>query len=132
VYLFAPSTIHRCLEFSKPGPGFIKPEWVREMEKDAIVFACAQPVPEIWLREGQASGARVFATGRSDFADAIDDSLGFPAIFHGTLQVRGRTLADEMPSAAARELARCAEDKGIGEDWAVPTRDVRQVCQLFV
>jgi malate dehydrogenase (oxaloacetate-decarboxylating) len=109
-----------CLAFSKPGPGTIKPEWAQGMAKDAIIFACAQPVPEIWPWEAQEAGVRVFGTGRSDFPNQINNSLGFPAIFRGTLDVRARTITDEMCLAAARELAQCAEDRGIHEDYIVP------------
>jgi malate dehydrogenase (oxaloacetate-decarboxylating) len=109
-----------CLAFSKPGPGTIKPEWAQGMAKDAIIFACAQPVPEIWPWEAQEAGVRVFGTGRSDFPNQINNSLGFPAIFRGTLDVRARTITDEMCLAAAQELAQCAEDRGIHEDYIVP------------
>ncbi|KPL18877.1 MAG: malate dehydrogenase, partial [Anaerolineae bacterium SM23_84] len=100
-----------CIAFSKPGPGTIKPEWVRSMAKDAIVFPCANPVPEIWLWEAKEAGARIVGTGRSDFANQLNNSLGFPGIFRGTLDVRARTITDEMCLAAAQELAQCAEDK---------------------
>ena len=109
-----------CLAFSKPGPGTIKPEWAKRMAKDAIIFACAQPVPEIWPWEAREAGVRVFGTGRSDFPNQINNSLGFPAIFRGTLDVRARTITDEMCLAAAQELAQCAEDRGIHEDYIVP------------
>jgi malate dehydrogenase (oxaloacetate-decarboxylating) len=112
-----------CIAFSKPGPGTIKPEWVRGMAKDAIVFPCANPVPEIWPWEAKEAGARIVGTGRSDFPNQLNNSLGFPAIFRGTLDVRARTITDEMCLAAAEELARCAEDKGIHEDYIAPTMD---------
>jgi len=112
-----------CLAFSKPGPGTIRAEWVAGMAEDAIFFACAQPVPEIWPWEAEEAGVRVFGTGRSDFPNQINNSLGFPGIFRGTLDVRARTITDEMCLAAAQELARCAEDKGIREDYIVPTMD---------
>ena len=112
-----------CLAFSKPGPGTVRPEWVQGMARDAILFACAQPVPEIWPWEGKEAGVRVFGTGRSDFPNQINNSLGFPGIFRGALDVRARTITDEMCLAAAQELARCAEDRGIHEDYIVPTMD---------
>ena len=111
------------IAFSKPGPGTIKPEWVRGMAKDAIVFPCANPVPEIWPWEAKEAGARIVGTGRSDFPNQLNNSLGFPAIFRGTLDVRARTITDEMCLAAAAELAQCAEDKGIHEDYIAPTMD---------
>jgi malate dehydrogenase (oxaloacetate-decarboxylating) len=106
---------------STPGPGTIKPEWIKKMNRDAIVFPCANPVPEIWPWEAKEAGARVVGTGRSDFPNQINNSLGFPGIFRGTLDVRARTITDEMCVAAARELARVAEDKGLREDYIVPS-----------
>ncbi len=116
-----------CLAFSKPGPGTIKPEWVKGMANDAIIFSCAQPVPEIWPWEAKEAGVRVFGTGRSDFPNQINNSLGFPGIFRGTLDVRARTITNEMCLAAAQELARCAEDKGIHEEYIVPTMEEWEV-----
>jgi len=116
-----------CLAFSKPGPGRIKPEWVKSMAKGAVMFACAQPIPEIWPWEAKEAGVCVFGTGRSDFPNQINNSLGFPAIFRGTLDVRARTITDEMCLAAAQELARCAEDKGIHEEYIVPTMEEWEV-----
>jgi malate dehydrogenase (oxaloacetate-decarboxylating) len=75
------------------------------MAKDSIVFACANPVPEIWPWEAKAAGATVVATGRSDFDNQVNNSLGFPGIFRGTLDVRARTITDEMCFAAAKALA---------------------------
>ncbi len=90
---------------SRPGPGTIKPEWVDRMSEDAIVFACANPAPEIWPWEAQEAGARIVATGRSDFPNQVNNSLGFPGIFRGTLDVRATTITDEMCFAAANALA---------------------------
>ncbi len=112
---------------SKPGPGTIKPDWVRGMADDAIVFAIANPVPEIWPWEAAEAGARVIATGRSDFPNQVNNSLGFPGIFRGTLDVRAKTITDEMCLAAARELAKIAEDHGLREDYIVPTMDEEDV-----
>jgi malate dehydrogenase (oxaloacetate-decarboxylating) len=106
---------------SKPGPGTIKPEWVKLMATDAIVFPVANPVPEIWPWEAHEAGARIVATGRSDFPNQVNNSLGFPGIFRGVLDVRASTITDEMCIAAARELAKTAEDKGLREDYIVPT-----------
>ena len=72
-----------CIAFSQPGPDVIRPEWVRTMAPDAIVFACANPVPEIWPWDAKAAGARIVATGRSDFPNQVNNSLGFPGIFRG-------------------------------------------------
>lgn len=106
---------------STPGPGTIKPEWIKGMAKDPIVFPCANPVPECWPWEAKEAGARIVGTGRSDFPNQINNSLGFPGIFRGTLDVRARTITDEMCVAAARELAKVAEDKGLREDYIVPS-----------
>ena len=112
---------------STPGPGTIKPEWVKTMAKDAIVFSEANPIPEIWPWEAKEAGARIVATGRSDFPNQVNNSLGFPGIFRGALDVRAKTITDEMCIAAARELAQVAEDKGIHEDYIIPNMDEWEV-----
>ncbi len=101
------------IALSKPGPGVILPEWVGTMAKDAIVFACANPVPEIWPWEAKEAGAAIVATGRSDFPNQVNNSLGFPGIFRGTLDVRATTITDEMCVAAAEALAGMAAEKGL-------------------
>lgn len=111
------------ISLSKPGPGVIKPEWVESMAKDAIVFACANPAPEIWPWEAKQAGARIVSTGRSDFPNQVNNSLGFPAIFRGALDVQAKTISDEMCIAASKELAKCAEDAGMDEDHILPTMD---------
>ncbi len=111
------------IALSTPGPGTVKPEWIRSMAKDAVVFVCANPIPEIWPWEAIDAGARVVATGRSDFPNQVNNSLGFPGIFRGALDVNARTITDEMCIAAALELARVAEDRGLREDYLVPTMD---------
>jgi malate dehydrogenase (oxaloacetate-decarboxylating) len=110
-----------CISLSKSGPGVILPEWVKAMAKDAIMFVCANPIPEIWPWEAKEAGAKIVATGRSDFPNQVNNSTGFPAIFRGTLDVRAKTITDEMCLAAAYELAKCAEDRGISEDNIAPT-----------
>ncbi len=112
-----------CIACSKPGPGTIRKEWVKGMADDAIVFACANPIPEIWPWEAKEAGVRIVATGRSDFPNQVNNSLGFPGIFRGALDVRARTITDEMCIAAAKELAMCAQDKGLSEDYILPTMD---------
>lgn len=101
-----------CIAVSKPGPGTIRPAWIQTMAPGAIVFACANPVPEIWPWEAEAAGAQIVATGRSDFPNQVNNSLGFPGIFRGTLDVRARTITDEMCIAAAQALALAAPDGG--------------------
>ncbi len=108
---------------SKPGPGVIKKEWVRTMADDPIVFAMANPVPEIWPWEAKEAGARVVATGRSDFPNQVNNSLGFPAVFRGALTVMARKITDEMCIAAAQALAEYAERKGLSEDYIIPTME---------
>jgi malate dehydrogenase (oxaloacetate-decarboxylating) len=112
---------------SKPGPGVIKKEWVETMADDAIVFAAANPIPEIWPWEAVEAGARIVATGRSDFPNQVNNSLGFPGIFRGTLDVRASKITDEMCIAAAKEVAKVAEDKGLSEDYIVPNMDQWEV-----
>jgi malate dehydrogenase (oxaloacetate-decarboxylating) len=116
-----------CLAASKPGPGTIKKEWVSSMADDSIVFATANPVPEIWPWEAKEAGARIIATGRSDFPNQINNSLGFPGIFRGTLDVRAETITDEMCIAAAYELAKTAEDHGLNDEYIVPNMDSWEV-----
>lgn len=108
---------------SKPGPGVITKEMVRSMADDPIVFALANPTPEIYPEEAEKAGARIIATGRSDFPNQINNSLGFPAIFRGLLDVGARVVNTEMTLAAARELAACAKEKGLREDYIMPTMD---------
>jgi malate dehydrogenase (oxaloacetate-decarboxylating) len=112
---------------STPGPGTIKPEWIKTMAKDAIVFPEANPVPEIWPWEAKEAGARIVATGRSDFPNQVNNSLGFPGIFRGALDVRAKTITDEMCIVAAKELAKVAEDHGINEDYIIPNMDQWEV-----
>ncbi|UCH57513.1 MAG: NADP-dependent malic enzyme [Candidatus Bathyarchaeota archaeon] len=106
---------------SKPGPGVIKPEEVSVMADDPIVFACANPIPEIWPWEAKEAGAKIVATGRSDFPNQVNNSLVFPAIFRGALDVRARTISDEMCISSANALAKFAEDKGLSEEYIIPT-----------
>jgi malate dehydrogenase (oxaloacetate-decarboxylating) len=110
-----------CIAYS--GPGIIKPEWVGTMARDAIVFACANPVPEIWPWEAAEAGARIVATGRSDFSNQVNNSLCFPGIFRGVIDVGAKTITDEMCIAASEELARCAEEKGLSAQHILPTMD---------
>ncbi|MFO0870977.1 MAG: NADP-dependent malic enzyme [Pirellulales bacterium] len=111
-----------CISFAASGPGVIRPEWIRGMASEAIVFACANPVPEIWPWEAQEAGARIVATGRGDFPNQVNNSLGFPAIFRGTLDVRARGITDGMALAAARELAAAAGTR-LGPERIVPRMD---------
>ncbi len=106
---------------SKPGPGTIKQDWLRAMNKDAIAFIMANPTPEIWPWEAKEAGVRIVGTGRSDFPNQVNNSIGFPGIFRGTLDVFAKTITDEMAIAAAHAIAETAEKNGISEDYIVPT-----------
>ncbi|MHA1569324.1 MAG: NAD(P)-dependent malic enzyme [Alphaproteobacteria bacterium] len=112
-----------CIAFARPGPGVIRAEWVAAMARDAIVFACANPVPEIWPWEAAAAGARIVATGRGDFPNQVNNSLGFPGIFRGVLDVRARTITESMALAAADALAASAEEAGLAEDRILPSME---------
>jgi malate dehydrogenase (oxaloacetate-decarboxylating) len=112
-----------CIAFSQPGPEIIRPEWIRDMGERAVVFACANPIPELWPWDATAAGAVIVSTGRSDFPNQVNNSLGFPGIFRGVLDVRARTITDEMAMAAARELAACAEDEGLTAEAILPRMD---------
>jgi len=112
---------------AKPGPGVIKKEWIRTMNTDPIIFACANPIPEIWPWEAEEAGAKIIATGRSDFPNQVNNSLGFPGIFRGVLDVRATTVTDDMCVAAAQELARFAEARGINANDITPRMDEWEV-----
>ena len=116
-----------CISAAQPGPGTIKKEWVTNMASDSIVFACANPIPEIWPWEAKKAGAKIVATGRSDFSNQINNSLGFPAIFRGVLDVKAKTVTDDMCIAAATELAAFAEQRGITDEDIVPRMDEWEV-----
>ncbi len=116
-----------CIAASKPGPGTIKKEWVTQMATNSIIFACANPIPEIWPWEAKEAGAKIIATGRSDFENQINNSLGFPGIFRGVLDVKAKTITDDMCIAAGWELAKFAEERGIREGDIVPRMDEWEV-----
>jgi malate dehydrogenase (oxaloacetate-decarboxylating) len=115
---------------STPGPDVIKKEDIEGMAEDPIVFACANPVPEIWPWDAKAAGAKIVATGRSDFDNQINNSLVFPAIFRGALDVRAKTISDEMCIASASALAKYAENKGLREDYIIPTMEEWEIYPL--
>lgn len=110
-----------CIALSKSGPGTIKKEEIADMAKDAIVFACANPIPEIWPWEAKEAGVRIVATGRSDFPNQVNNSLGFPAVFRGVLDVGARSITDEMCITAAKAISSYAEKKGLSEEYIIPT-----------
>ena len=106
---------------SKPGPDTIKPEWVSLMAEKAIVFVCANPVPEIYPHAAKAAGAYIVATGRGDFPNQVNNSVCFPSILKGTLLVSARKITDEMAVCAAHAIADFAERQGITPDHIMPT-----------
>jgi malate dehydrogenase (oxaloacetate-decarboxylating) len=112
---------------SKQGPGTIKPEWIKTMADNAVIFACANPIPEIWPWEAEAAGARIVATGRNDFPNQVNNSLGFPGIFRGVLDVKAKTITDDMCIAAAQELANFAEERGMSEKDILPRMEEWEV-----
>ena len=127
------------IALSQSGPGVLMPEWIKTMNKNAVVFACANPVPEIWPWEAKEAGAAVVATGRSDFPNQVNNSLGFPGIFRGTLDVRAHTITDEMCFAAARALAEHVGDRLDAEhilpdmdDWEVFPREAAAVAMKAI
>jgi len=112
---------------SSSRPGLIQKPMIEKMASDPIVFACANPLPEIWPWEAKEAGARIVATGRSDFPNQVNNSLGFPGIFRGVLDVRAQKITDTMCVAAADELSRVAEEQGINEDYILPTMENSEV-----
>lgn len=108
---------------STPGPGIIKKEWISKMNKNAIVFALANPIPEIWPEEAKQGGATIVATGRSDFPNQVNNSLVFPSVFRGALDVRARSITDGMIISASNALAEFREEMGMNRDHIVPTMD---------
>ena len=115
------------LAASTPKPDTVRPEHVRSMAKDPIVFALANPVPEIWPEVAKEAGAAIVATGRSDFPNQVNNSLIFPAVFRGVLDARARSIPDEVVLAAAKELARGAGRKGLSAQHLLPTMEEPEV-----
>ena len=102
------------------GPGTVTTEMVKTMAKDAIVFACANPTPEIFPDDAKAGGARIISTGRSDFPNQINNVLAFPGIFRGTFDVRASDINEEMKMAAAHALADLISDDELNENYIIP------------
>lgn len=111
-----------CLiALSTPGPDVVKQDWIRSMNSKPIVFACSNPVPEIYPYAAKEAGAYIVATGRGDFPNQVNNSIGFPGILKGALMVRSRKITDNMAIAAAHSLANFAEKRGIDPENIVPT-----------
>ena len=101
-------------------PGTVTTEMVKTMNKDAIVFACANPTPEIFPEDAKAGGAAVISTGRSDFPNQINNVLAFPGIFRGAFDVRASDINEEMKMAAAMALANLISDDELSADYIIP------------
>lgn len=101
-------------------PGVLKPQMVKRMNRDAIIFACANPSPEIMPEEAKAAGARIVSTGRSDYPNQINNVLVFPGMFRGAFDVRAREINEEMKMAAANALASLIPDSELSEDYIIP------------
>ena len=102
------------------GPGTVTTEMVKTMNRDAIVFACANPTPEIFPDDAKAGGAAVISTGRSDFPNQINNVLAFPGIFRGTFDVRASDINEEMKMAAAKALADLISPEELTADYIIP------------
>jgi len=109
------------VSLAKSGPGVISGRDIAGMAKDAICFVCANPIPEIWPWEAKEAGARIVATGRSDFPNQVNNSTVFPALFRGVLDVQAKTITDEMCITSAMALADYAVERGLREDYILPT-----------
>lgn len=101
-------------------PGTLTEEMVASMAGDAIIFACANPTPEIYPEQAKASGARVVATGRSDYPNQVNNVLAFPGIFRGTFDVRARDINDDMKIAAAKAIAGLISEEELTEEYVIP------------
>ncbi|OHD72408.1 MAG: malate dehydrogenase [Spirochaetes bacterium RBG_16_49_21] len=115
------------IALSQPGPDVVKKDWIRSMGSKSIVFTCSNPVPEIYPFAAKEAGAYIVATGRGDFPNQVNNSLGFPGILKGALLVRARKITDEMALAAAYSIANYAEKKGIHPERIMPTMDETEV-----
>ncbi len=115
------------IALSKPGPDTVKPEWISSMAEKSIVFTCANPIPEIYPYAAKEAGAFIVATGRGDFPNQVNNSLGFPGILKGALLVRARKITDNMAIAAAKSIAKYAEERGMGPDDIIPKMDENDV-----
>ena len=101
-------------------PGVLTADMVKTMNKDAIIFACANPTPEIFPEEAKSAGARVVSTGRSDYPNQVNNVLAFPGIFRGALDVRASDINDDMKIAAAKAIAGLISDADLNEDYILP------------
>lgn len=115
------------IALSQPGPDIIKPHWIQSMAEKPILFACANPVPEIYPSVAKQAGAFIIATGRGDFPNQANNSLCFPGILKGALLTHARKITDTMAIRAAKAIAMFAQNKGITPDQILPTMDDMEV-----
>lgn len=115
------------IALSQPGPDVVKPEWIKAMAPKPIVFACSNPVPEIYPFAAKQAGAYIVATGRGDFANQVNNSIGFPGILKGALLVRAKKITDNMAIAAARAIAQFSEKRGIDPENITARMDEPEV-----
>ncbi|MDR2484618.1 MAG: NADP-dependent malic enzyme [Treponema sp.] len=115
------------IALSAPGPNTVKREWIRPMADKSIVFACANPVPEIWPYAAKEEGAYIVATGRGDFPNQVNNSVCFPGILKGALLVRARKITDNMAIRCAHSIAEFSEKRGIGPDNIIATMEETDV-----
>jgi malate dehydrogenase (oxaloacetate-decarboxylating) len=115
------------IALSTPGPDTVKREWIRSMGSRPIVFACANPVPEIWPYAAKEEGAFIVATGRGDFPNQVNNSVCFPGILKGALLVRARKITDGMAIRCAHSIAKFSEDRGITPDNIIATMEETEV-----
>jgi len=101
-------------------PGLLTADMVKSMNKDAIIFACANPTPEIMPEEAKSAGARIIATGRSDFPNQINNVLAFPGVFRGAFDVRATDINEEMKMAAAKALSELVSEEELNEEYIIP------------
>ncbi len=110
-------------------PNVLTTEMVKTMAKDCIIFACANPTPEIFPEDAKAGGAKVIATGRSDYPNQINNVLAFPGVFRGTFDVRASDINEEMKLAAAHAIANLISDEELNEDYIIPAPFDKRVAQ---
>ena len=108
------------IALSTPGPDVVKPEWIESMNNKSIVFVCANPVPEIYPYAAKKAGAFIVATGRGDFPNQVNNSLGFPGILKGTLLTRAKKITDNMAIAASKALADFVDENTLNADYILP------------
>ena len=111
------------ISMSRPGPDVVKPEWISSMADKSIVFVCANPVPEIYPYAAKEAGAHIVATGRGDFPNQVNNSVGFPGILKGALLVKARKVTDNMAIAAAKAIAEYSEKRGINPENIIAKMD---------